>query len=58
MSGQTFSSLELRLLGKVPSARMESSVVLASNEEEVKSFSDFYVLVNLKHLGVTWANTW
>ncbi|KAL6313349.1 hypothetical protein AAG906_028132 [Vitis piasezkii] len=32
---------------------MQSFVVLASNEEEVKSFSDFYVLVNLKHLRVT-----
>ncbi|RVX02391.1 RNA-directed DNA polymerase-like [Vitis vinifera] len=47
-----------KLPREVPSARMQSFVVLASNEEEVKSFSDFYVLVNLKHLRVTWANTW
>ncbi|RVW82938.1 Retrovirus-related Pol polyprotein from transposon RE2 [Vitis vinifera] len=32
------------LPGKVPSARMQSFVVSAVNEEEVKSFSDFYVI--------------
>ena len=40
---KTSNSLELRLPGKVPSVRMQSFVVSAINEEEVKSFSDFYV---------------
>ncbi|KAL6312532.1 hypothetical protein AAG906_015635 [Vitis piasezkii] len=44
-------SLELRLPGKVPSARMQSFVVSAMNEEEVKSFSDFYDFLELPTLG-------
>ena len=35
MSGQTFSSLELRLPGKVPSARISSFAVLAIKEKKV-----------------------
>ncbi|KAL6340749.1 hypothetical protein AAG906_027884 [Vitis piasezkii] len=38
----TFSSLELRLPGKIPSARIYSFVVSAINEEKVCSFNDFY----------------
>ncbi|KAL6320266.1 hypothetical protein AAG906_005343 [Vitis piasezkii] len=39
------------LPGKVPSARMQSFVVSAINEEEVKSFSDFYDFLELPTLG-------
>ncbi|KAL6312846.1 hypothetical protein AAG906_022595 [Vitis piasezkii] len=38
----------LLLPGKVPSARMQSFVVSAINEEEVKSFSDFYVFSDFR----------
>ncbi|RVW38903.1 hypothetical protein CK203_073641 [Vitis vinifera] len=55
---QDGSQLCSLVAGKVPSARMQSSVVLASNEEEVKSLGISMFLVNLKHLRVTWANTW
>ncbi|KAL6312569.1 hypothetical protein AAG906_005965 [Vitis piasezkii] len=51
-------SLELRLPGKVPSARMQSFVVSVINEEEVKSFGDFYVFSrifwNCQHLVSFW----
>ncbi|RVW89430.1 hypothetical protein CK203_046834 [Vitis vinifera] len=40
-----------KLPGKVPSARMQSYVVSAMNEEEVKSFSDFYDFLELPTLG-------
>ncbi|RVW40864.1 hypothetical protein CK203_094300 [Vitis vinifera] len=43
-----------KLPGKVPSARMQSSVVSAMNEEEVKSFSDFYDFLELPTLGKLW----
>ncbi|KAL6327236.1 hypothetical protein AAG906_015586 [Vitis piasezkii] len=39
------------LPGKVPIARMQSFVVSAINEEEVKSFSDFYDFLELPTLG-------
>ena len=53
MSGWTLSSLELRLPGKVPSARISSFVVQPLMKRKCDPLMISMFLVNLKHLQFT-----